>query len=445
MTTEKFSIEQFESVLPSGFISEGIIAGEYTYRIQVPDKPVYIEIRSSIDVTGFTADTGEDSIRLVLKSNGKPIAKKVDAWTTRAPGWERRLREKIDFLLNKASNMIVCPGCGNIMLERDGKYGKFWGCSKYPLCKKTLTATQVKNQPENTSRQSPSVTESQETEELLDLDISVFDDTDTIPQTITESVSPLPLNKEQSAYVYAPLEANIRVMAGPGSGKTHSTIERIVYLIENGIKPENIVYVCFNVSMAEEGYNRILRRVPFVANTPLRDQICTIHALCYRMLKRFGEKRKKADDYIVESTLKEIILGNEKKCVYGEYENDVEKPGWKEVLYWINFIKANGIINNEDVAFLKSHLGAYHAQKIHNIRLRFDETLTKMGLLTFNDMFYEVEQQLMRDTTFRTYWQERFTHVLVDEGQDVNAQALRILITISLNPRENIIYQRGIR
>src|SRR5690606_36174393 len=114
--------------------------------IPVKDKPIYIEIRSSVDVTGDAASTGEDSIRLVLMSNGKPIAKKVDAWTTRVPGWEQRLLEKVNFLLEKAINMIVCPDCGDIMLERDGKYGKFFGCSKYPLCKKTLTEAQAKKQ-----------------------------------------------------------------------------------------------------------------------------------------------------------------------------------------------------------------------------------------------------------------------------------------------------------
>lgn len=34
----------------------------------------------------------------------------------------------------------VCPECGEIMRPRAGKYGPFWGCSDYPLCKKTIPA-----------------------------------------------------------------------------------------------------------------------------------------------------------------------------------------------------------------------------------------------------------------------------------------------------------------
>ena len=30
---------------------------------------------------------------------------------------------------------MICPKCGNELIERDGKYGKFIGCSNYPKCK----------------------------------------------------------------------------------------------------------------------------------------------------------------------------------------------------------------------------------------------------------------------------------------------------------------------
>lgn len=31
----------------------------------------------------------------------------------------------------------VCPKCGGTLKEREGKYGKFYGCSNYPKCKYT--------------------------------------------------------------------------------------------------------------------------------------------------------------------------------------------------------------------------------------------------------------------------------------------------------------------
>jgi len=32
-------------------------------------------------------------------------------------------------------NNMICPQCGNDLVERNGKYGKFIGCSPYPKCK----------------------------------------------------------------------------------------------------------------------------------------------------------------------------------------------------------------------------------------------------------------------------------------------------------------------
>lgn len=32
----------------------------------------------------------------------------------------------------------ICPRCGGKLIERKGKYGRFWGCSNYPNCKYTL-------------------------------------------------------------------------------------------------------------------------------------------------------------------------------------------------------------------------------------------------------------------------------------------------------------------
>lgn len=31
----------------------------------------------------------------------------------------------------------LCPECNEKMVSRNGKYGTFWGCSKFPACKGT--------------------------------------------------------------------------------------------------------------------------------------------------------------------------------------------------------------------------------------------------------------------------------------------------------------------
>jgi len=37
----------------------------------------------------------------------------------------------------RASGVPSCPTCGSVMRRRSGRYGKFWGCSRYPRCRGT--------------------------------------------------------------------------------------------------------------------------------------------------------------------------------------------------------------------------------------------------------------------------------------------------------------------
>ena len=39
--------------------------------------------------------------------------------------------------------MPKCPSCGSDMRIRNGKYGEFWGCSKYPNCTQTVSLDDV--------------------------------------------------------------------------------------------------------------------------------------------------------------------------------------------------------------------------------------------------------------------------------------------------------------
>jgi DNA helicase-2/ATP-dependent DNA helicase PcrA len=221
-------------------------------------------------------------------------------------------------------------------------------------------------------------------------------------------------------------------MAGPGSGKTTATIERIVYLIQNGVNPDNIVYTTFSKDMADEGYKRILAKLPEVANTNMAKQVCTIHALCFRMLSWEGLKSEVAKEWQIKKALSEIIEE--------VWENNPEKPGYNEVLLWINNAKLNGLTANEDYSFYFQYMGNLAAY-VHDARVKFDAQMEAQHLITFADMTYKVEQMLMRNRNFREKYQARFTHILVDEAQDTNAQALRILITLSLDHGKNTVYR----
>ena len=112
MAVEIFSKKEFEAALPAGFwVYSGFIDGEHTYSIEIT-ADIFITIRSSIGSSGFSAKTGEDSIRAwLVGKDGKPLGSKVSKWTTRTKGWEERLLRVLRTLWAWAKKAGYCPTC----------------------------------------------------------------------------------------------------------------------------------------------------------------------------------------------------------------------------------------------------------------------------------------------------------------------------------------------
>jgi hypothetical protein len=127
---DHFTKQQFEDALPRHKTTgrplctcAGLIDGEYVYQLPVggENSKVIIEIRSSVDAMGHSADTGENSIRAYLiyfdhnadggKGAWRPLGSKVQKYVTRLPGWQYRLTEMLRTLYawrNESGNCKVC-------------------------------------------------------------------------------------------------------------------------------------------------------------------------------------------------------------------------------------------------------------------------------------------------------------------------------------------------
>lgn len=237
-------------------------------------------------------------------------------------------------------------------------------------------------------------------------------------------------NVQQLRAIEAPVSGAVRVSAPPGSGKTFLLTHRYVFLTENGVGPEDILMVCFNKTMADEMLARVLDLAPDLANTAAQSQISTIHAACFRILKeeQNGNARQVAKDWQVKKFVSEAA-----EELWPDPDN---RPGWAEIMAWINTSKMEGLVPQESGAFLVENLGAYHGDKVYKINVRLAAYLKGAKLITFPDMLLMVDVMLQRDSAFRARWQGRFSHVLVDEGQDTSGQAMRILTTLAA-PQDN--------
>jgi DNA helicase II / ATP-dependent DNA helicase PcrA len=64
------------------------------------------------------------------------------------------------------------------------------------------------------------------------------------------------LNRAQAEAVSTPPDSVLQILAGPGSGKTKVLTHRVCFLLENGLKPENIILTTFtNVTTVKKLIN----------------------------------------------------------------------------------------------------------------------------------------------------------------------------------------------
>ena len=95
------------------------------------------------------------------------------------------------------------------------------------------------------------------------------------------------LNPQQKDAILKSIDHNVVLLAGAGSGKTHTLVKRTEYLITDlGVDPKNILMVTFTNKAANEIRERIAKITPFADEM----WIGTFHKICIRLIKMFGHK-----------------------------------------------------------------------------------------------------------------------------------------------------------
>lgn len=97
-------------------------------------------------------------------------------------------------------------------------------------------------------------------------------------------------------------EGPLLIIAGPGSGKTFTLVERILYLIQNKqVQPENIMVATFTEKAASELVTRISSKLyEYDIKFNLNEMyVGTIHSLCLRILEENREYTRLKKNYVL--------------------------------------------------------------------------------------------------------------------------------------------------
>ncbi len=205
------------------------------------------------------------------------------------------------------------------------------------------------------------------------------------------------------------------VLAGPGSGKTTVLLCRILRLLERGLaRPTQILALTFSKTAAEEMRERFRK-----ARGAEGVAFGTFHSIFFRILRsRYG--------WNVEQVFQEEERRNVLRSILEEMKWDI--PDMEE--YISVFFSQLSLMNSELETIQKFEPVGMAVEEFRKVFHAYERYKERHEKIDFDDMLTLCYQLLTEEERVRTFWQNKYKFILVDEFQDVNKaqfECLRIL------------------
>ncbi|MXW03913.1 MAG: AAA family ATPase [Gemmatimonadetes bacterium] len=231
-----------------------------------------------------------------------------------------------------------------------------------------------------------------------------------------------PLNEDQLKAV-THREGHLLIVAGPGTGKTHTLTHRMAYLARHGTTPDRMLAVTFTNKAAGELKARLAALLDGQDGTTATDgkagaaamvgkagaaaMVGTFHGICLALMRQWSRHAS------IPFSLSVATPDDQERLARAQWplDNAVQlRRRLEEVARW----KASG-----------------RSGEIPEAVSAYTRLLRRHGLLDFDDVILETTKLLRSDERFRQNVHERFHYVFVDEYQDINPaqhDLLKILV-----------------
>lgn len=275
------------------------------------------------------------------------------------------------------------------------------------------------------------------------------------------------------------LEGSVMVLAGPGTGKTFTIIQRIKHMLETGIEPASILCLTYSAAAANEMKARLVKEIGTIASSVT---VNTYHAFANEIIKQYPNEFELLDgvglvDEITKRTIMAEVLDEVKPVFY--------RTKWGDAYYFIpdhiksvDEIKFNRVTKEEYFNTLKTHpewqgksdeleleykereqkgklvktfLTSYEnhkrkmgkAEETWKIYEKYDEKLKRNNFIDFNDMINMVLDVFDYNEEFLRRVASPFKYFLVDEYQDTNYAQNKIVFSLAKGANTNNIFVVG--
>ena len=223
-------------------------------------------------------------------------------------------------------------------------------------------------------------------------------------------------------------EGPLLVVAGAGSGKTRVLTYRVAYLLEQGVRPDEILAITFTNKAAAEMRSRIELAVGPRARAIW---ILTFHSACGRILRREAERLGYRSNFTIYDQADQVRLV--RNCLE-ELERDPKRFTPRGIHTQISNAK-NQLIGPDEYA---KRVESFYDQTVADVYAAYQRRLFGLNAVDFDDLLMLTVEVLQRFPEARERWAKAFRYVMVDEYQDTN-HAQYVLLQLLSSHKKNLM------
>ena len=222
------------------------------------------------------------------------------------------------------------------------------------------------------------------------------------------------LNQEQLEAATCPYGYNL-IIASAGTGKTSTIVGRIATLINNGVKPNEILLLTFTNKAAAEMVARVAKF--FGKDTAKQIMAGTFHSVSYKLLKELQVNITLKQPNELKTLFKSVY----EKRVFFE-RDDEANPYDGGYLYDMYSLFLNSNEGEDFASWIKNKNPSHEIYTLiyEDVVEEFNELKSKYGYANFDDLL-TIMLKTLKEQEFD------FKEILVDEYQDTNPLQGRLL------------------
>jgi DNA helicase-2/ATP-dependent DNA helicase PcrA len=206
------------------------------------------------------------------------------------------------------------------------------------------------------------------------------------------------------------------IIAGAGTGKTRTVVYRVAYLVELGVKPDNILLLTFTRKAAQD----MMRRAAILLDSRC-EQISggTFHSFANSVLRRYAARIGYEANFTIldQGDAEDVVNLIRTRLKFDSREKRFPR---KEALYDLYSRAVNTMTPTKELLAIDYPQYLDQETDIQLVHTNYVQYKRANNLMDYDDLLVNFALLLKQDEGIRAVLSDRYKYVMVDEYQDTN-------------------------